>query len=763
MKVNKINHYSMNNPCSVYDEEALTALELSARTAKKLNDVIDSQNELIDTTNETLTDHKDFIDNSVDEIKTVTVPEIVNTHIVNGSFDKQIGTHLDNLNERVDNVLGLPHGSTTGDAELADIRIGKGGVNFPNAGEAVRKQLEQLDTMHNNNSIYNMKEVSNHLGRPVFQKTISAMVSNDSPWQYVSVPVELETGNYIIVINGHNIPEGGYIAVKQTPESILYSPQINAELATSFNNVVQIHRDNTESINRVILFQLSQDAPAVPGYYYANVSIYKDNINTKQILPDEMLGLDNVIKKQIGINIVNPQKLHIGGYWTGAGNINYGDNQFYYSERIPVKSGGFYHILNQDIGGCCICVFNNLNTMIGCYNNADTTPTISQMNGILSIPEDGTTIAISGYTADIDRVMIHEVPSAEHGCNREYIPYTDYAPMDDLRTEVNELKEMLNNKVEIILNEAEYSARTPVLLANKNIVFENLPCAKNGLVFCVNFEFQSLSGPRLISVIHGENPYSKYQLDINATEVQYAMHTTEMVEIFKENHGLTFNKGDRIMLIGECEANKLKITLWCNDQVYKCIQKWNGSGTTLTLVNYPILRNVYMTTHYKTITNDVWLFGDSYLDYWTSYSDKVKNIYLDGYSGRNSQSTFEEMHNHIMTHRPKIIVWGLGVNDDFFSWYTGFDSIRSLCADLNIKLIPVTVPVLEGRSGAEQINEYIKTQSDRYIDLASLFTNHLGETVPGMLTGDGVHPSEKGSQMIANLFECELPEIFGGV
>lgn len=44
MSIEPINHYSLTNPASVYDEEALTALELAARTAGKVNEVINDNN-----------------------------------------------------------------------------------------------------------------------------------------------------------------------------------------------------------------------------------------------------------------------------------------------------------------------------------------------------------------------------------------------------------------------------------------------------------------------------------------------------------------------------------------------------------------------------------------------------------------------------------------------------------------------------------------------------------------------------------------------
>ena len=104
--------------------------------------------------------------------------------------DKATKAEVEVERQRINNLASLPEGSTTGDAELTDMRVGANGETYPTAGEAIRKQIGSLS------------EDSERLNQTIFDEGTPIQIQWEIGYIDLAGTDQSNAGNYIRTVSG---------------------------------------------------------------------------------------------------------------------------------------------------------------------------------------------------------------------------------------------------------------------------------------------------------------------------------------------------------------------------------------------------------------------------------------------------------------------------------------------------------------------------------------------------------------------------------
>ena len=152
------------------------------------------------------------------------------------SVYEQLATRNSVLEARMNTFASLPDGSTTGDAELADIRVGADGTEYESAGEAVRAQLLPIEILFNN--VKPSEEIDYIIIR---QKTMRGGVIHDyeDDNYFVTEKIPVIAGEKIYIYSRTNYTNDFFCLLNG--EDVVAYRSSNAGAALSvFNGVITI-------------------------------------------------------------------------------------------------------------------------------------------------------------------------------------------------------------------------------------------------------------------------------------------------------------------------------------------------------------------------------------------------------------------------------------------------------------------------------------------------------------------------------------------
>lgn len=448
--------------------------------------------------------------------------------------------------------------------------------------------------------------------------------------------------------------------------------------------------------------------------------------------------------------------LHIGEYYTSSGFSGWWNSNSSYdaTSRIPITEGQTY-------------CFNTQTRFVHMCNENGTPLRELTNNPAYVVAESGEKYMVVTFYATTDKLyQIEEgiTPTPYVDPNYEYIKRELIPPIAelDLDSVITSFKKW---SISGLIKGGE-QLNTPNINITKNtvltaIVKGDIESVSIGVALNGYYGKNITLTPTEVIVRGGQNNSvsATYPHNLNITDFAY-------IQISKGNT----SQADIRISNDKGEIYKNEIT-WSTNVGLPFITN-NSSDTENEL-------DVLFNFMPRDITKEIWMFGDSYFGMydtsrWPYYILQwgYNKFLLDAKGGEAATESLEDFKSLLaLGARPKFVVWCLGMNggsDGSTSpngtWLSKTQGMINLCLQNHITPILATIPSVPNQIHI-LMNKWIKESGYRYIDFASAVENESDYywkgwgTSNALLSGDEVHPSEKGALVLASQVMIDFPEI----
>lgn len=325
------------NEISVYDLNSYTSIELYYKIANKVNEIIKElsrheilvSDEIIKQNNalQEMLDvglHDEVVNKINDMVNDGTMDLIINQNVF-GKLNSEIKDKASNSDlaverARIDSITRLSSGSTTGDAELVDGRIGNNGVTYNNIGDAIRNQTKNVICSNNVSKSFN--------------------IESTSTGKIIELPFEMYKGQEIEILISANstvLSSSGTIGVGVQETNGTYVDSLFNITPNTWNTLT--YSKNIKGIRAWIDSSIILSTGSITMLVKHKENIY-NQINTLNSKSDRMHSYlygskdgegDNAFLKTIDVNLTADNQSS-GYYWTYSLPFDSGKTLYAYVE-----------------------------------------------------------------------------------------------------------------------------------------------------------------------------------------------------------------------------------------------------------------------------------------------------------------------------------------------------------------------------------------------------------------------------------------------
>ena len=720
--VQKLNHYSMTNVASVYDEEALTAIELAARTAGKVNEVVEEVNKL---------------------------PELVDADVAecldSGRLERLIDAKIDNTIARVDNLLGqVTEGSTTLDAEIIDGRTTSGGASFDNIGDHIRSVENTVDA-----------KITRYIG--LNRLDPNACVSGYiTPAGGVVTEGAYWTTSYISLAPGETI---GLFNKNMSPIPMRFVAYYLADKTLSTlegKTDVMTFTNPSSDIGFIrVSFPMKYEPSELmlSSYQAEEYAPFGQGALIESMIPEQINFIKNghayrnrFIKADITDNV----------YVSYSTGLEMSGATYFTTAYIKVTEGESLSVFDKNMNRCDVrmVAFYNLEGQVIAGGFAATTKVIAVPSGAYymraSLKEDylkselmlahsdaplfcgeGDIVFLaegatgSSIEAPTDVMTFHE-SSLVTGYNYGFTDYPRAIKRGEVITATVNYPRGIGKYLTIGKGKPDSEYGAIWVRVSEDFIFYGR---------CINGEVVEYQDPTML----------------DTTDMTYLSVTLETVS------------DDTV------DGYQIKVTIQNDNDsyVYYFPNDVNFStsgyayGMPFASVDSVNISNLDFSITCRHFNSDIWLFGDSYYHFDTSRvcgalaaNYGVYNYLCDSTPGQTSEGAYDELLKCLKYGRPKKIIWAVGLNDTVTNYEKYLKLVETLCDTYGITLILNKLPLAPGVTNTNApaaINEIVVNSGRRYYD------SELG--INGQYVSDNVHPNTTGANGIAARMIAAVPEL----